>query len=100
MGKQVDISVYDGRGKDGGWVRNTQYPHFQDLSSLKSEPGEGVLFFSRARILKPFKEPRSQFPAWRASTTTLFDVYLPARQATYRLAESIPVLFERLQIRV
>ncbi len=34
-----------------------------------------------ARICKPFKEPKNRFPAWRAGTTTLFDV--PARrQAT------------------
>jgi hypothetical protein len=33
-----------------------------------------------ARICKTFKEPRNRFPAWRAGTTTLFDV--PARQAT------------------
>jgi hypothetical protein len=26
----------------------------------------------RARICKPFKEPRNQFPAWRARTTTPF----------------------------
>jgi hypothetical protein len=34
----------------------------------------------RARICKPFKEPRNRFLAWRANTTTLFDVL--ARQAT------------------
>jgi hypothetical protein len=34
----------------------------------------------RARICRPFKEPRNRFPAWRAGTTTLFVV--PARQAT------------------
>ncbi len=33
-----------------------------------------------ACICKPFKEPRNQFPAWRADTTSLFDV--SARQAT------------------
>ncbi len=32
---------------------------------------------SRARIRKPFQEPRNRFPAWRAGTTTL-----PDRQAT------------------
>jgi len=42
----------------------------------------------RARICKPFKEPRNQFLAWRASTATLFDV--PALKDTYRLAEFIP----------
>ncbi len=35
---------------------------------------------SRARICRPFKEPRNRFPAWREGTTTLFVV--PARQAT------------------
>ncbi len=35
---------------------------------------------ARARICKPFMEPRNRFPAWRAVRTTLFDV--PARQAT------------------
>jgi hypothetical protein len=69
-------------------VGNTQYPHIQDLSSLNTvnEPveggGEGVLFFSRGRIFEPFKEPRSRFPAWRASTTTLLDV--PARPPGYK----------------
>jgi hypothetical protein len=42
---------------------------------------------SRARICNTFKEPRNRFPAWRAGTTTLFDVR-PAR--LHRLAESIP----------
>jgi hypothetical protein len=42
--------------------------------------------YARARICKPFKEPRNRFPAWRADTTTLFDVL--AHQD--RLAESIP----------
>ncbi len=35
---------------------------------------------SRARICRPFKEPRNRTPAWRPCTTTLFVV--PARQAT------------------
>ncbi len=34
----------------------------------------------RARICRPFKEPRNRFPAWRACTTTLFVV--TARQCT------------------
>jgi hypothetical protein len=34
----------------------------------------------RARIFKPFKEPRNRFPAWPAGTTTLLVV--TARQAT------------------
>jgi hypothetical protein len=33
-----------------------------------------------ARICKPFKELWNRFPAWRAGTTTLFDV--PARHAS------------------
>jgi hypothetical protein len=32
-----------------------------------------VLIQTRARICRPFKEPRNRFPAWRAGTTTLFD---------------------------
>jgi hypothetical protein len=47
---------------------------------------------NRARICKPYKEPRNRFSAWRAGTTTLF--FVPAR-----LAESIPGLHKRLQIR-
>jgi hypothetical protein len=43
-------------------------------------PSAPTPFYSRARICKPFKEPRNQFPACRAGTTSLFDV--PARQAT------------------
>ncbi len=35
---------------------------------------------SWARICKPFKEPRNQFPVWLAGTITLFGV--PAHQAT------------------
>jgi hypothetical protein len=60
------------------------YPHIQDLSSLNTvnEPWgdwEGVLFFSRARILKPFKEP-SRFPGGQVQQPYL--TCLPARQAT------------------
>ncbi len=55
----------------------------------------------RARICRPFKEPRNLFPAWRASTTTLFVV--PASQATKAggidSSESNPELHKRLQIR-
>jgi hypothetical protein len=51
--------------------------------------GLPVLTGSRARICRPFKEPKNPFPTWRVGTTTLFDV--PARQVTvHRLAESIP----------
>jgi hypothetical protein len=53
-----------------------------------------------ARICKLVKEPRNRFPAWRAGTTTLFDV--PARQATQAggidSLESIPGLLKRFQI--
>ncbi len=56
---------------------------------------------ARARICKPFKEPRNRFPAWLAATTTLFVV--PARQAAQAggidSSESIPGLLKRLQIR-
>ncbi len=45
-------------------------------------------FTHGARICKPFKEPWNRFPAWRAGTTTLFDVPRAAR--LNRLAESIP----------
>jgi hypothetical protein len=61
----------------------------------------GNIVVVRARICRPFKEPRNRFPAWRACTTTLFVV--PARQATWvggiGLSESIPGLYKRLQIR-
>ncbi len=39
---------------------------------------------NRARICRPFKEPRNRFPAWRACTTTSRQ---PARP--HRLAESV-----------
>jgi hypothetical protein len=55
---------------------------------------------SRARICKPFKEPRNRFQAWRASAITLFGV--PARQATLagRINSSYRFLglLKRLQI--
>ncbi len=37
-------------------------------------------YVARARICKPYKEPRNQFLVWLVGTTTLFDV--PAHQAT------------------
>jgi hypothetical protein len=47
---------------------------------------------------KPFLEPRNQFQAWRAGTTTLFVVL--ARQAgRIDSSESISGLLKRLQIR-
>ncbi len=54
-----------------------------------------------ARVCKPFKEPRNQFPAWRPGTTSLFVV--PGRLATkaggIESSESILGLLKRLQIR-
>jgi hypothetical protein len=51
-------------------------------------------------ICKPFKESWNQFPAWRAFSTTLFNLfYIAARQATHMLAESIPGILKRLLIR-
>jgi hypothetical protein len=56
---------------------------------------------SRARICRPFEEPRNRFPAWRDGTATPFVV--PARQATLPgeidSSELIPGLHKRLQIR-
>jgi hypothetical protein len=56
---------------------------------------------SRARICRPFKEPRTRFPAWRDGTKALFVVL--ARQATWGdeidSSESVPELHKRLQIR-
>jgi len=56
---------------------------------------------NRARICRPFKEPRNRFPAWRSGTTTLFVVL--ARQATWAgeidFSESIPGLLKSLRIR-
>jgi hypothetical protein len=50
----------------------------------------------RAHICKPFKEPRNRFPACGPVTQP----YLPYRPARLRrLAESIPGLLKRLQIR-
>ncbi len=56
---------------------------------------------SRARICKPFREPRYRFLAWWAGTTTIFVV--SAHQVTkacgIESSESIPELHNRLQIR-
>ncbi len=43
--------------------------------------------YTRARICRPFEEPRNRFPAWRAGSTALLFVR-PAR--LHRLAELIP----------
>ncbi len=71
------------------------------INILRGGGGGGIKVLKRARICKPFKEPRNRFPAWRAGTTSLFDV--PARQATkaggINSMKSIPGLLERFQIR-
>jgi hypothetical protein len=70
---------------------------------IDSQPGELVrqpsttFWPAGARICKPFKEPKNRFPAWHAGTTS-FMTYRHAR--LHRLAEAIPGLLERLQIRV
>ncbi len=53
---------------------------------LHTEPT--AVIHNRARICRLLQEPRNRFPACRAGTTTLFVV--PARQATSRLAKSMP----------
>ncbi len=50
----------------------------------------------RARICRSFKEPRNRFLAWRAGRQAYL-THLPAR--LHWLAESIPGLLKRLQIR-
>ncbi len=45
-----------------------------------------TLWYTRARICKPFKEPRNRFLNWRSGTITLFDV---TDQQLHRLAESM-----------
>ncbi len=64
------------------WARNRLLrAGTKTLFLLGSSPPRIVLKFQhRARIRKLFKEPRNRFSAWRASTTTLYDV--PALQAT------------------
>ncbi len=52
------------------WVLKEADPTFQNVM----DPD-----LTWARICEPFKEPRNRFPAWRAGTTTIFDV--PAGQA-------------------
>ncbi len=37
-----------------------------------------------ARICKLFREPNNRFPAWRAGTTTLFDVDVPSGYIGWR----------------
>jgi hypothetical protein len=64
-------------------------PEFVNLlrgPGIESQPGEPerqpylTYQTARARICRPFKESRNRFLAWRAGTTTLFDI--PARHAT------------------
>jgi hypothetical protein len=57
---------------EGAWLHKKNVLHFQNFYNYT---------FAGARICKPFKEPRNRFQAWRAGTTTIFDV--PALQATY-----------------
>jgi hypothetical protein len=69
----------------GGALRHLAWPkpefvNFKEPRN-RSHGIDSASLCSLSRICKPFKEPRSRFPAWRAGTTTLFHV--PARQATY-----------------
>jgi len=73
------------RGGDRHRCRQQQFKHeptVQWIANLATTLAP-IAFFTliRARICKPFKEPRNRFSAWRAGTITLFDV--PARQATW-----------------
>ncbi len=56
---------------------------------------------SRARICKPFKEPRNRFSDWRAGTTTIFVVLAHRATKAGRIdsSELIPRLLKHLQIR-
>jgi hypothetical protein len=77
-------------GRGGGGILLVQMK--TTLPSRRLEEGELV----RARICKPFKEPRSRFPAWGP----VRQPYLSYRPAgLHRLVESIPGLHERLQVR-
>jgi len=64
-------------------------------------PRHFFILQSRARICKPYKEPRNQFSAWRAGTTTL--IFVSHSQATKAVgiysSDSIPGFLKRLQIR-
>jgi hypothetical protein len=68
---------------------------------LHSSPPKIVQDVSRARIFRPFEEPRNRFPPLRTGTIILYVV--PARQETWASgidsSESIPGLHKRLQIR-
>ncbi len=89
-GQTSHISIQAAELSAGGWQHSLNL-----VSSSYVHP------LSRARICKPFKEPRNRFPAWRAGMTAL--LLVPARQATQAgeidSSESIPGLLERLQLR-
>jgi hypothetical protein len=80
--------------EQGEILLNEDIPHCWSCAGIleqsmgaRNRVGIGLLYRpTKARICKPFKEPRNRFLAWRASTTTLF--FVPARQATW-LAGSI-----------
>ncbi len=54
-----------------------------------------LLEHHRARICKPFKQPRNRFPAWRVCTNLTY-----RSSGLQRLAEQIPGHLKRLQIRL
>ncbi len=85
----------DGPPKSLDLIHNSDISHSHSARShphsARSHPYWAIFFLtncsyfvvgseSRARIWKPFKEPRNRFPAWRAGMTILFDVL--ARPAT------------------
>jgi hypothetical protein len=65
ISKLIMPNVYYGVLNLGGQGGQGYHPYFS-------------LFETRARICKPFKEPKNRFTAWRAATTTLFS-YQAAR---------------------
>jgi hypothetical protein len=86
-------TIWDGKGAAGSFNRHIfSRTNFVNLTFfgflcfiISLDAGFSLI---RARICKLFKEPRNQFPAWRAGTTIPIDV--PARLGLHRLAESIP----------
>ncbi len=82
-------SVHEGRARvrrDWQWIYWCPSPltWIRHLSWLHN--------YTEPEFLNLLSVPRNRFPAWRAGTTTLFDV--PSRQAIHRLAESISGLLE------
>ncbi len=81
-----------------GLTKNSLTKSGFDHSSVLESP---LRLQTQNRICRPFKEPRNQFPAQRAGTTTLFDV--PARQPTQACGinslEWTTRLLKRLHIR-